>query len=301
LEYGGFIGVLALCGILTVFHRNDRLYQMMNCSIPELVAALSERISKLESQISSQPLGIIVDLKESIANHDRQLQGLRSRLSGLDTNLRKVGTDLNELKPGFPAPVSTPTSPPLSSSPTPRPIRPLRVSPPVSPSKSLTETEFPLKEAKLLDGIISYLTRKHGGNVHDKGIVTIASKSVSGQYAVRNVAELTSDSRFWSKNEPAQWVCWDFHEMRVRPTHYTIRSWLLKSWVVETSLDREAWTEIDRKADNTDFKKDWVAASFAVSDSAECRFIRLTQTGKSHCGGDRLRICAFEIFGALLE
>jgi hypothetical protein len=41
------------------------------------------------------------------------------------------------------------------------------------------EVEFPLKEAKSLEGIISYLTRKHGGNVHDKGIVTITSKSVA--------------------------------------------------------------------------------------------------------------------------
>jgi hypothetical protein len=41
------------------------------------------------------------------------------------------------------------------------------------------EVEFQLKEAKSLDGMISYLTRKHGGNVHDKGIVRITSKSVA--------------------------------------------------------------------------------------------------------------------------
>jgi hypothetical protein len=40
------------------------------------------------------------------------------------------------------------------------------------------EVEFPLKEANSLDGIIFYLTRKHGGNVHENGIVTITSKSV---------------------------------------------------------------------------------------------------------------------------
>jgi hypothetical protein len=31
-------------------------------------------------------------------------------------------------------------------------------------------------------------------------------------------------------------------------------SWSLKSWVVATSLDGNAWTEIDRKTNNTDFK-----------------------------------------------
>jgi hypothetical protein len=34
--------------------------------------------------------------------------------------------------------------------------------------------------AKLLNGIISYLTKKYRGNVHEKGIVTITSKSVDG-------------------------------------------------------------------------------------------------------------------------
>jgi hypothetical protein len=42
----------------------------------------------------------------------------------------------------------------------------------------LREVDSPLQDAKSVEGIISYLTRKHGGNVHDKGIVTITSKSV---------------------------------------------------------------------------------------------------------------------------
>jgi hypothetical protein len=90
--------------------------------------------------------------------------------------------------------------------------------------------------------------------------------------------------------------------MRVRPTHYTIKGWYPKSWVVESSLDGEAWTEIDRKTNNVDFKaNNWATASFAISKSAECRFIRLTQTGKNHGGNDYLAIQAFEFFGTLLE
>jgi hypothetical protein len=165
------------------------------------------------------------------------------------------------------------------------------------------EVEFPLKEAWPPDGIISYLTRKYGGNVHDKGIVTITSKSVykdDPEWALRNVADLSSDY-FNSKDEPGQWICWDFHERRVCPTHYTIRGWGLKSWVVESSLDGEAWTEIDQKTDNEDFKDRWETAAFAVSNSAECRFIRLTQTGKTHYGNDDLAIQAFDFFGTLLE
>jgi hypothetical protein len=96
--------------------------------------------------------------------------------------------------------------------------------------------------------------------------------------------------------------------MRVRPTHYTIGSLRLKSWVVEGSLDGEAWTEIDQKTNNEDFR-DWATASFAVSNSAECRSIRLAQTGKNHWTGhsvymptfDELCISDFEFFETLLK
>jgi hypothetical protein len=165
--------------------------------------------------------------------------------------------------------------------------------------------DFPLREAKSLDGIISHLTHKLGGNVHNKGLVDITSKSVQkdkAKYAVQNVAHLTSESEFRSRSESGQWICWDFHEMRVRPTHYTIKCWKLKSWVVESSLDGETWTEIDRKTDIRDFKGgNRVTASFAVTKLAECRFIWLTQTGKNHNGSDELGIRAVEFFGTLLE
>jgi hypothetical protein len=158
--------------------------------------------------------------------------------------------------------------------------------------------EFLLNESKPLDGIIRDRTREYRGNVHDKGIVTITSKSVFADFAPLNVAGLNSDRYFTSKDEPGQWVCWDFHEMRVRPTHYTIRSHYLESWVVESSLDGEAWTEIDRK---TAHRILGGYGSFAVSNSAEFRFIRLTRTTQDPREKHELSICAVEFFGILVE
>jgi hypothetical protein len=180
---------------------------------------------------------------------------------------------------------------------------------PVSSLKSLKGAVFPLQKPSSFDGIISYLTQKHGGNVHDTGIVTLTSKSVynTSFCTLRNFAYLAgssyaSDLIFRSKNEPGQWICWDFHEMRVHPTHYTIRSWGLKSWKIESSLDGVAWIVIDRKVNYGYFKTlSWQTASFAVWNSAECRFIRLTQTGKNQNGKDDLSLRAFEVFGTLLE
>jgi hypothetical protein len=183
---------------------------------------------------------------------------------------------------------------------------PMKEVEPVDPSWNWEKTTAIKKEndAESLDGIISYLTKKHGGNVQEKGIVTMTSKSDwnDPDYALKNVADLTSDSRFYSKNKPGQWVCWDFREIRVRPTHYTIWALWLKSWVVDGSLDGSSWTEIDRKTGSENpYALFGNIASFAVSQTAEFRFIRLTQTDKAYSCDDLLRLYAVEFFGTLSE
>jgi hypothetical protein len=166
------------------------------------------------------------------------------------------------------------------------------------------KVEIPMKEGKLREGIISSLTKKHGGNVQERGIVTITSKSFWNDhrwFAPKNIADLTSLMYFCSKDEPDQWVCWDFGAMRVRLTHYTIWSPCLKSWVVEGSVNASSWTEIDRQWDNRAFERGWKTVSFEVANSAEFRFIRLTQTDKRHDGDDQLLLRAVEFFGILSE
>jgi hypothetical protein len=153
-----------------------------------------------------------------------------------------------------------------------------------------------------MEGIISYLTNKHGGNVHEEEIVTITSNSADGTPDdLKNITALNSGSRFLSKNQPRQEVRWDFGEMRVLLAHYAIWSWYLRSWVVEGSVDGDNWTEIDRQIDNQDFKDGMRTACFAVSVPLECRFVRLTQMDKNHLGTDYLRLRAVEFFGRLSE
>jgi hypothetical protein len=154
--------------------------------------------------------------------------------------------------------------------------------------------KFALKEGEYLDGIISYLTKKHGGNVHELGLITITSQSVSsGNLA--NIADLASDSSFRSEDGQGQWICWDFHEMRVRPSHYTAMATGLGSWVVEISVDGENWIEIDRRIG------EYFEDSFAVAETAKCRFIRLIQTGKNYFDRECVLLSAVEFFGTLSE
>jgi hypothetical protein len=65
-------------------------------------------------------------------------------------------------------------------------------------------------------------------------------------------------------------------------------------------LLRVPWTEIDRQTNNNDFNR-WATASFAFSKPGECRFVRLTQTGKTDDGNDQLVIESVEFFGTLIE
>jgi hypothetical protein len=311
----------------------------------------------------SLPLAIILELKESIANHDRQLENLRSRISAveldtcavrpqfdgiassvevlrhdlkrmksrqgsqlqvlttrietLEVDYRRLVSETGQKKSESPVPDFRPSA---VSTPIPTPTPPVAIIPiakasELSPVSLLTSqkqpnsVELPLKEEKSLDGIISYLTRKHGGNVHEKGIVTVTSKSVfslDDRTGPHNVINLTSDLRFVSKDAPNQWICWDFGKLRLIPTHYSIRTtWgdnnHLRSWIVESSLDAQAWIVIDRRANVAELDSDQVVASFLLLKAIECRYVRLTQTDKNTSMKDFLKITAFELFGDLIE
>jgi hypothetical protein len=175
--------------------------------------------------------------------------------------------------------------------------------------------DIPVKGAESLDGIISYLSKRHEGNVHDTGVVTLTATSVDRdqpRWHPKCAADLASLSAFCSKNALGQWICWDFREMRILPTHYTIHADYLKSWVIEGSLDGESWTELDRQIETLVLanraRASWGRSNdkfygtrFPVSPSAEFRFIRLSHAGKSVTGLDCLSVVAVEFFGTLFE
>jgi hypothetical protein len=167
----------------------------------------------------------------------------------------------------------------------------------------LKKVHCPLKEDKSTEGMISHLTKKHDGNVHEKGIVTMTSKSIyddNPKCAAKHVVDLVGNYWFMSKDEPGQWVCWAFCQMRVRPTHYIITAVGLKSWVVEGSLDGETWTEVHRQTNSQTFKER-NQVSFAVGNADAFRFLRLIQLDSTHGGNDILDLRLLEFFGTLYE
>jgi hypothetical protein len=157
-----------------------------------------------------------------------------------------------------------------------------------------------------LVGIIASLTHRYGGNVHDRGIVTTSSKTVySGDYAAKNAVDLTATNFLQSQSQANQWICYNFNNRWVRPTHYSISSsgHFLRSWVVEGSIDNVNWNELDRHEGDPEISSNHQIGTFAIPvyHDVDYRFIRLRQTGQNAGGSDYLRIVALELFGYLIE
>jgi hypothetical protein len=139
---------------------------------------------------------------------------------------------------------------------------------------------FGLNEADPLQGILDNLTWKHGGNLQEKGIISITSKS-GEESELKRLFDLRSESSFRSADERDQWVCWDLGDKFIRLTHYTIKasnSDYPKSWVVEGSTDNENWIEIDRRKNDSHLKKPLAVQWFDVRHSVECHFVRLSES-----------------------
>jgi hypothetical protein len=157
-----------------------------------------------------------------------------------------------------------------------------------------------------LEGIIAFLTKKHGGNVQDCGIVEISASHANSQHLARNAADLQQQNYFLASSAPNEWLRYDFKDRRVALTHYSIAAHtsncFLRSWVVEGSMDgNDNWIMIDSRTNDTEASSSHPIPTFAVGDSEAYRFIRLRQTGKNSRGTDCLILFGFEMFGLLIE
>jgi hypothetical protein len=151
-----------------------------------------------------------------------------------------------------------------------------------------------------LSGIISYLTAKCGGNVHDRGVIEITASSVYRTAYSRNATDLGDNSYFKSQSLPGQWISFGFKPLRIEPTHYAIQTGSenhLKSWVVEGSGDGVSWTEIDWRENNSNLNDVTAVKMFVVWRSGNFGKIRLRQTSPNHAGNNCLVLSAFELFG----
>jgi hypothetical protein len=167
---------------------------------------------------------------------------------------------------------------------------------------------FPPITGSPLKGIIHHLTLECGGNVADRGIVSITADRPCNDRrynAAKNIADLEANSYFHCANAENMSVCYDFKNMKVVLTDYSIRSRYdtdvpnLKSWVIALSNTGDDWTEADWRENRDDLCPRNVVRSFSVSRPSTGRYVRLRQIGPNNSGHFRTLISGFELFGAL--
>jgi hypothetical protein len=206
----------------------------------------------------------------------------------------------------------------------------------ISPPNQAKQFPPSVKKQRQFDvpgGIIAHLTRQWGGNVHDRHVAditpgsfqkeTVGANPHSGAYgnnldcAAKNAADLESDSRFYSACRWApediphtknNWICHDFKERRIGPTHYAVRTHYgiqgglhLRSCLIETSADGKSWQEVAREDDNDQLNDTYLTGTFALARARECRFIQLVNIERNHSEEDHLAISAWEVFEGLAE
>jgi hypothetical protein len=145
--------------------------------------------------------------------------------------------------------------------------------------------------------------------VIDRNIVSITASSIASpqSFPLRHVADFSNQSYFYTNDETNSWICYDFKDMQIKVTHYSIRSrrygnWdHLRSWTLEGSQDGLRWVKIDDRTNDTSLNSEGAISSFSISEESQSEFqmIRLRQTGKNSSGSDCLVVNAIEFFGVL--
>lgn len=174
---------------------------------------------------------------------------------------------------------------------------------------------FPYKEESrnYFDGIIKYLTKKCGGNVSMKNVVNVTASSTFSSNKPSNVVDFDNpNSYFESINNSMfnEWVKYDFKELRVKPTYYSILSGNdhgesdnPKNWVIEGSNDDISWKVLDTRNNETRLVSKKSVSEFKIQNSLgkneSFRFLRIRSTGKDTSDDYILAFSALEYFGYL--
>ncbi|OHS95125.1 hypothetical protein TRFO_38643 [Tritrichomonas foetus] len=176
-------------------------------------------------------------------------------------------------------------------------------------SRSASLLSFEYTDGNPLKGIISFLNDQFGGNVANKQIIDVTADSPINddeQFSPTNVVDLDTDTRFYSKDYPNQSITFDFKDMRIIPTFYSIRTQgcginccHMKSWVVEQSDDGIEWTEVDRQENSNELNGSFKVGTFEIKDPMKSQFIRIRQTGMNWYNDNRMFLCGVEFFGDL--
>ena len=162
------------------------------------------------------------------------------------------------------------------------------------------------EKGKEYNGIIKYLTNKTGGNIHKNGTIEVTCNRSTSNDVPSNLLDFDKSNFYEASGRFDIWICFDFKDMKVNISNYSIHtispnsSHHLKSWVIEISNDKNTWTSIDEHSDCGELNNDNITATFDVKKNEFARYVRLRQTSEPW-GGNYLWFNCMEFYGYLQE
>lgn len=183
--------------------------------------------------------------------------------------------------------------------------------PPETSEKGDDKNEFNFNGSNHFNGIIHHFLNEGENGLLEKVEVTSSSKFIGSP---SNVILLDDKLKyFMSDDRPNNWIKYDFGQFKVRPSHYSIRTWdngkrggHLKNWCIEGSNtdSDDDWKLLDSRNDVTVLDNNNAESTFHIQenlDENECfRYIRLRQTGSNMSGNNYLILNALEFFGSII-
>lgn len=167
--------------------------------------------------------------------------------------------------------------------------------------------ELKVKNQDEFDGILSYLTKKTGGNIHDNGTIKITSNSIEGNNHPKNAVDYERNNIYHSKNQCDSYIVIDFKDKSIQVSGYLIQSANedsvhLKNWVIEVSENGRNWIEIDRQTNHSKLNGFNNKKLFYIKKPHRkfYKFLRLRETGESW-NQNYIGFTFIELYGKIQE
>lgn len=169
------------------------------------------------------------------------------------------------------------------------------------------EENCEFNESEPLNGLFSLLRSKNSGNPHAKEVIIITASSTVANNPWQ-VIDPDWTSHWVTKNEPDQWIKFDFKTSRMILSSYTLKTYNyvaggnhMKTWVVEGSTNDTDWLELDRRTNVNELNGRHNLKNFKCKNSGAFRYIRIRQTGTTHCESNIMALTNVEFFGILRD
>jgi hypothetical protein len=169
----------------------------------------------------------------------------------------------------------------------------------------------PFRADRPLDGIVSFLTRTFGDNIHDLRAVKVSASSHVSSSGVAVIVDFSSVLKGFATEDLANsWICIDFKTRRLprstNPSRYSIRTLTgsdahqARSWVLEESNDCAKWITLDSREDTRELSVTSCVEMFSVGNPRFVRLLRIRQTRLCSYSTNRLVLKWPEFFGSVL-